>query len=261
MPAPSILPLINAAGARARDRLAHAHWYPRRRRRRSIFLVHARSAGSRDTRARHRRAPAGPRTITSTGASAPHRNRLRAVTVAEHEGTDEQRPPSPRATRRRSRPTSPTAASRRSAPRTTSAARRSPAQLSVLDLAEAHHAALRGARRAATAETLERRARTSCARASRLFETVHRGYLEVQEVARLEHEHVEQLRALADASVAINSSLTVEEILQLHRRRRARGHRRGPRDRRDPRARPAAAPAHRHLAPAPRRRRAATPPG
>ena len=36
----------------------------------------------------------------------------------------------------------------------------------------------------------------------------------MQEVARIEHEHVEQLRALADASVAINSSLTVEEILQ-----------------------------------------------
>ena len=48
-----------------------------------------------------------------------------------------------------------------------------------------------------------------------MFESVHRGYIEVQEVARLEHEHVEQLRALADASVAINSSLTVEEILQL----------------------------------------------
>ena len=47
------------------------------------------------------------------------------------------------------------------------------------------------------------------------FEIVHRGYHEVQEVARLEHEHVEQLRALADASVAINSSMTVEEILQL----------------------------------------------
>ena len=37
----------------------------------------------------------------------------------------------------------------------------------------------------------------------------------MQEVARLEHEYVEQLRALADASVAINSSLTVEAILQL----------------------------------------------
>ena len=48
-----------------------------------------------------------------------------------------------------------------------------------------------------------------------IFESVHRGYREVQEVARIEHEHVEQLRALADASVALNSSLTVEEILQL----------------------------------------------
>ncbi len=37
----------------------------------------------------------------------------------------------------------------------------------------------------------------------------------MREVARLEHEHVEQLRALTDASVALNSSLTVEEILQL----------------------------------------------
>ena len=44
---------------------------------------------------------------------------------------------------------------------------------------------------------------------------MHRGYSEVHEVARIEHEHVEQLRALADASVALNSSLTVEEILQL----------------------------------------------
>src|SRR4051794_36962000 len=48
-----------------------------------------------------------------------------------------------------------------------------------------------------------------------MFETVHRGYLEVQEVARLEHEYVEQLGALARASIAINSSLTVEAILQL----------------------------------------------
>lgn len=87
------------------------------------------------------------------------------------------------------------------------------AQLSVLDLAEAHHAALRSAEvhddetLAAAADFL----RESLS----MFETVHRGYLEVQEVARLEHEHVEQLRALADASVAINLSLTVEAILQL----------------------------------------------
>ena len=87
------------------------------------------------------------------------------------------------------------------------------AKLSVLDLADAHHSALAAASRgddatlAAAADFLRESLST--------FETVHRGYLEVQEVARLEHEYVEQLRALADASVAINSSLTVEAILQL----------------------------------------------
>ena len=87
------------------------------------------------------------------------------------------------------------------------------AKLSVLDLADAHHSALQTA--------LEGQDATLGAAADFLreslstFETVHRGYLEVQEVARLEHEYVEQLGALADASVAINSSLTVEAILQL----------------------------------------------
>jgi len=93
------------------------------------------------------------------------------------------------------------------------------AHLSVLDLAEAHHEALRGALAAEpepppTEATLQAAAdflRESLS----IFESVHRGYTEVQEVARLEHEHVEQLRALADASVAINSSLGVQEILQL----------------------------------------------
>jgi serine phosphatase RsbU (regulator of sigma subunit) len=87
------------------------------------------------------------------------------------------------------------------------------AQLSVLDLADAHHSALQAAHAgdeatlAAAADFLRESLST--------FETVHRGYLEVQEVARLEHEYVEQLGALASASVAINSSLTVEAILQL----------------------------------------------
>ena len=91
------------------------------------------------------------------------------------------------------------------------------AHLSVLDLAEAHHAAVRDALSEAEGppeETLQAGAdflRESLS----IFESVHRGYHEVQEVARIEREHVEQLRALADASVALNSSLTVEEILQL----------------------------------------------
>jgi Phosphoserine phosphatase RsbU, N-terminal domain/GAF domain len=91
------------------------------------------------------------------------------------------------------------------------------AQLSVLDLAEAHHAAVRlaladGAR--PSDQTLQAAAEFLRESLS-IFESVHRGYSEVREVARIEHEHVEQLRALADASVALNSSLTVEEILQL----------------------------------------------
>jgi serine phosphatase RsbU (regulator of sigma subunit) len=85
------------------------------------------------------------------------------------------------------------------------------AHLSVLDLAEAHHAALR----ASLGEDGRLDAAADFLRESlSMFETVHRGYIEVQEVARIEHAHVEQLRALADASVAINSSMTVEEILQ-----------------------------------------------
>ena len=88
------------------------------------------------------------------------------------------------------------------------------AKLSVLDLADAHHSARCRPRWPVDDATLDAAAdflRESLS----TFETVHRGYLEVQEVARLEHEYVEQLRALADASVAINSTLTVEAILQL----------------------------------------------
>ena len=146
-------------------------------------------------------------------------------------------------------------ASRRSAPRTTSAARRSAAQLSVLDLADAHHDALQGraGRRGATLDAAANFLRESLS----TFETVHRGYLEVQEVARLEHEYVEQLRALADASVAINSSLTVEAILQLTADTARAIIRAARATVADPRPRPAPAAADRDLSPAPRRRRPA----
>jgi serine phosphatase RsbU (regulator of sigma subunit) len=89
-------------------------------------------------------------------------------------------------------------------------------QLSVLAVAEAHHAALLAALDDGgdPGETVQAGAEFLRESLS-LFESVHRGYHEVQELARLEHEHVRQLRALADASVAINSQLTVEEILQL----------------------------------------------
>jgi serine phosphatase RsbU (regulator of sigma subunit) len=90
------------------------------------------------------------------------------------------------------------------------------AHMSVLDLAEAHHAALRSALDGGSPPDATVQAAADFLRESlSIFESVHRGYSEVREVARIEHEHVEQLRALADASVALNSSLTVEEILQL----------------------------------------------
>jgi serine phosphatase RsbU (regulator of sigma subunit) len=91
------------------------------------------------------------------------------------------------------------------------------ARLSVLDLAEAHHAALRTALDdgSQAPEATLQAAADFLRESLSIFESVHRGYSEVREVARVEHEHVEQLRALADASVALNSSLTVEEILQI----------------------------------------------
>jgi serine phosphatase RsbU (regulator of sigma subunit) len=88
--------------------------------------------------------------------------------------------------------------------------------MSVLDLAEAHHQALRAALDdGRPAEPTVQAAADFLRESLSIFESVHRGYSEVREVARIEHEHVEQLRALADVSVALNSSLTVEEILQL----------------------------------------------
>jgi serine phosphatase RsbU (regulator of sigma subunit) len=93
------------------------------------------------------------------------------------------------------------------------------AQLSVLDLAEAHHDAARAALR--DENDPERRSELVGAasvffgEALSTFEIAHRGYHEVQEVARLEHEHVMQLRALADASVRINASASTEEAMQL----------------------------------------------
>jgi serine phosphatase RsbU (regulator of sigma subunit) len=93
------------------------------------------------------------------------------------------------------------------------------ARLSVLDLAEAHHEAAREALReepdpVRRAELLDA-AGVFFGEALSTFEIAHRGYREVQEVARLEHEHVMQLRALADASVRINATMTTEEVLQL----------------------------------------------
>jgi serine phosphatase RsbU (regulator of sigma subunit) len=93
------------------------------------------------------------------------------------------------------------------------------AQLSVLDLAEAHHEAAQEALRDESdpvrrVELLDA-AGVFFGEALSTFEIAHRGYHAVQEVARLEHEHVNQLNALAAASVKINAAMTTEELLQL----------------------------------------------
>jgi Stage II sporulation protein E (SpoIIE)/Phosphoserine phosphatase RsbU, N-terminal domain len=91
------------------------------------------------------------------------------------------------------------------------------AHLNVLELAEAHHAAVAAALAtgARPPEAVMRAAADFFRESLSTFETVARGYREVQEEARLEHEHGRHLRALADASVALNSSLTVEEIVAI----------------------------------------------
>jgi serine phosphatase RsbU (regulator of sigma subunit) len=47
------------------------------------------------------------------------------------------------------------------------------------------------------------------------FEIASRGYVEVQETARIESEHARQLQAIAEASIALGASLEVGEILAL----------------------------------------------
>jgi hypothetical protein len=92
------------------------------------------------------------------------------------------------------------------------------AQYSVLDFADAHHAALTVALASAPPGRqgeIVRAAAGFLRESLSTFEIAARGYHEVQEIARIEHDHIEQLRALADASLEINASLTVEEILQL----------------------------------------------
>jgi serine phosphatase RsbU (regulator of sigma subunit) len=51
--------------------------------------------------------------------------------------------------------------------------------------------------------------------AASVLEITHRGYQDAQDVARVEQEHADQLRRLADASLTISSSLAVDEIASL----------------------------------------------
>lgn len=91
--------------------------------------------------------------------------------------------------------------------------------LSLLELAEAHREAVaegvlpeRDAERQAL---LAERAADFLRESLATFEIAHRGYLEVQEVARLEHEHARQLQSVAEVSVALNAALPVADVIEL----------------------------------------------
>ena len=172
------------------------------------------------------------------------------------------------ATATRSAPGSRRATSRSSAPRTRSGARRCARRRACSSSPRSTTAARRP--RSATSPTpraapscSRRRARSS-ARRSPSFEITHRGYHEVQEVARLEHEHVD---AAARARRGVGEDQRRDEHrggAAAHRRGRAAGARRAPAPRSpaspgDPFARAisAAVPATAARARARRRRRSA----
>ena len=109
------------------------------------------------------------------------------------------------------------------------------AQLSVLDLAETHHEAAPATRCAAEPDPPARAELIDAAgvffgEALSTFEIAHRGYHEVQEVARLEHEHVD---AAARARRGLGADQRVADDrggAPAHRRGGAAGARRAPRD-------------------------------
>ncbi len=91
--------------------------------------------------------------------------------------------------------------------------------LSLLELAGLHHEALaRSLERASGPAEIERVARLGgdfFLESLSTFEMTQRGFLEVQAKARLEQRHADQLRGLAEAALAVNSTLSVDEMLDL----------------------------------------------
>lgn len=91
--------------------------------------------------------------------------------------------------------------------------------LGLLTLAEAHRDALAegvlSEREPARQRQAAERAADFLRESLATFEISHRSYLEVQEVARIEHEHARQLQSIAEVAVALNASLPVDDILEL----------------------------------------------
>jgi hypothetical protein len=96
-------------------------------------------------------------------------------------------------------------------------------RLSVLDLAAVHHdgliAALRGCADRAEIEATTRAAAGFFLESLSAYEMIQRGFSEAREAAILERRHAEILRQLsnllADASLALGASESLEEMLQL----------------------------------------------
>lgn len=91
-------------------------------------------------------------------------------------------------------------------------------ELSLLDLAGIHHEVLADCLAGAPTGELERVARAGTdffQESLSTFEMIQRGFGEAQETARLEQRHAAQLRGLADAALAMNSTRSVDEMLTL----------------------------------------------
>ena len=91
-------------------------------------------------------------------------------------------------------------------------------EFSLLELAGIHHDVLADCLAGARGAELERVARAGTEffqESLSTFEMMQRGFGEAQETARLEQRHAAQLRGLADAALALNSALSVNEMLAL----------------------------------------------
>jgi hypothetical protein len=90
-------------------------------------------------------------------------------------------------------------------------------QLSMLDLTEIHHgvvALVLVSSGGSRAETVMAAASDFLLETLSAYEMVQRGFRETQEELRNEREHADQLRRLADSSIAISSRLSIGEMLQ-----------------------------------------------
>jgi serine phosphatase RsbU (regulator of sigma subunit)/anti-sigma regulatory factor (Ser/Thr protein kinase) len=92
-------------------------------------------------------------------------------------------------------------------------------ELSLLDLAGIHHGVLaESLTQASTSADIERISTAGTdffLESLSTFEMTQRGFREAQETALLQQRHAQQLRGLADASLAVNSMVAVEEMLAL----------------------------------------------